>query len=78
MLPTLHEQLFYGSVDVTFNIAPGMTFAVSPDAVWTNSNDITMALARFEPLKPLGDLVVPAIPATDVVLKTGEASSPWM
>jgi hypothetical protein len=70
----LGEQLFFGSVDVSFAVVPGKGFS-SPDNAW--KDNVTpeakeQANARFQAASFLGEdyskLVVPAIPATDFAL----------
>lgn len=74
--PTLSEELYFGSVDVSFSATPGQAFA-SPPNTWSDLVSVgskSVANARFEMAQWLGDgystLVLPAIPATDPVLDT--------
>lgn len=72
--PTLEEQLFFGSVEVTFEVTPGSAFW-SPSGAWkdvVSEQAKAVANARFFPVQSMGeeysDLIVPAIPATDLCL----------
>lgn len=70
---TLHEYLFYGSVDVTFNIqngtSQGFHKSLFSDSQSQDAKDF--ANQRFKPLTQLGTeyeaTIIPAIPATDPV-----------